>query len=250
MIFTEVGSRAHPTVILLHGGGLSDWSWKGVAEALVERYHVVTPVIDGHGEDGRTEFHSIEDSAAKLIRYIQCRLKGKVYAIGGLSIGAQIVCEVLSREPAITEYAIVESALLLPVKGVTVFTAPACGLCYGLIKRRWFPKMQAKTLCVPDEWFERYYRDSLRISKQSLINMIRSNGKYSLKRSIVDTAAKVLILVGEREAGVMRKSASLLHSTLSGSVLYVASGLKHGELSLVYPQQYVGLLEGLFAGRN
>lgn len=156
----------------------------------------------------------------------------------------------LSREPAITEYAIVESALVLPVKGVTVFTAPACGLCYGLIKRRWFSKMQAKTLCVPDEWFERYYRDSLRISKQSLINMIRSNGKYSLKQSIVDTAAKVLILVGEREAGVMRKSASLLHSTLSGSVLYVASGLKHGELSLVYPQQYVGLLEGLFAGRN
>ncbi len=46
--------------------------------------------------------------------------------------------------------------------------------------------------------------------------MIRSNGKYSLKQSIVDTAAKVLILVGEREAGVMRKSASLLHSTLSG----------------------------------
>ncbi len=57
---------------------------------------------------------------------------------------AQIVCEVLSREPAITEYAIVESALVLPVKGVTVFTAPACGLCYGLIKRRWFSKMQAK----------------------------------------------------------------------------------------------------------
>ena len=41
--------------------------------------------------------------------------------------------------------------------------------------------MQAKTLCVPDEWFERYYRDSLRISKQSLINMIRSNGKYSFE---------------------------------------------------------------------
>ena len=45
MIFTEVGSRAHSTIILLHGGGLSDSSWKGVAEALVERYHVVTPVI-------------------------------------------------------------------------------------------------------------------------------------------------------------------------------------------------------------
>ena len=77
MIFTEVGSRAHSTIILLHGGGLSDWSWKGVAEALVERYHVVTPVIDGHGEDGRTEFHSCllyTSLVAPIYRvFCQCR---------------------------------------------------------------------------------------------------------------------------------------------------------------------------------
>ncbi|HEX2985817.1 MAG TPA: hypothetical protein VHO71_03285 [Caproiciproducens sp.] len=72
MIIRETGSSEWPTIILVHGGGLSDWSWKSIAHLLNEKkYHVVTPVIDGHGDDGNEEFISIEDSAAKVIHYIQ-----------------------------------------------------------------------------------------------------------------------------------------------------------------------------------
>ncbi|MEG3029453.1 MAG: alpha/beta hydrolase [Oscillospiraceae bacterium] len=246
MIFNETGNRALPTIILLHGGGLSDWSWDKITHQLSEKYNVVTPIIDGHGEDGEEEFTTIEVCAEKVIDYIKTQLGGKVYAIGGLSIGAQIACEVLSREKNIADYAIIESALVYPIKGTTALAVPTYQLCYGLIKARWFAKLQAKTLCILPELFEKYYQDSLKITKKSLINITVSNGNYALKPSVAHTQAKVLILVGEKEIGVMKRSAELLHQTIKGSKLYIAPKYKHGEISLAHPNQYIEQLEELF----
>ena len=247
MIFKETANRQMPTIILLHGGGLSFWSLQRVVEQLQSDFHVVTPIIDGHGENGGEEFISIQDSAQKLMHYIDTEYNGKVYAIGGLSIGAQIITEVLSQRQNIAEYAIIESALVYPITGITAMTLPAYKLFYGLIKKRWFSRIQAKTLCVPAAMFEQYYQDSLKISKQSLINITLSNGSYNLKRSIADTKSKVLIIVGEKELGIMRKSAQRLHETIKSSKLYIAPAMKHGEMSLVHPAKYAELLKSFFS---
>ena len=69
-------------------------------------------------------------------------------------------------------------------------------MCYGLIKKRWFAKLQAKTLNVPDELFETYYKESSRMTKESLINITKSNGEYSISPTLCNTKAKTLILVG------------------------------------------------------
>lgn len=246
MIFKETNNKDFPTIILLHGGGLSNWSLQSIVNQLQTDFHVITPIIDGHGEDGEEEFISISDSATKLISYIDTRYKGKVFAIGGLSIGAQIVTEVLSQRENIAEYALIESALVYPIKGTTAMTIPAYKFCYGLIKKRWFSKMQAKTLCVSPDMFEQYYQDSIKISRQSLINITLSNGNYDLKSSISNTESKVLIIVGEKEIGIMKKSAKRLHDAISGSKLYIAPKMKHGEISLMYPKKYIELIKSFF----
>jgi pimeloyl-ACP methyl ester carboxylesterase len=246
MIFQETNNRNLPTIILLHGGGLSNWSLQSIANQLQTDFHVVTPIIDGHGEDGAEEFISISDSASKIISYIDKQCNGKVFAVGGLSIGAQIVVEVLWQRENIAEYALIESALVYPIKGTAAMTVPVYKFCYGLVKKRWFSKMQAKTLCVPPDMFERYYQDSIKISRQSLINITLSNGNYDLKSSISNTKSKVLIIVGEKEIGIMKKSARRLQAAISGSVLYIAPKMKHGEISLRYPQKYIELIKSFF----
>lgn len=178
---------------------------------------------------------------------MDAKYNGKIFAIGGLSLGAQIVAEVLAQRANIAQYAILESALVYPIKGIAAITVPAYKLFYGLVRRRWFSRMQAKMLCVPADMFEQYYQDSLKISKQSLINITRSNGNYNLKESISDAKSKVLIIFGEKEIEVMRKSAQRLHKAIPESELYIAPAMKHGEMSLVYPAKYVELLKSLFA---
>lgn len=246
MLFKEFGNKNMPVIIFLHGGGLSWWSWKSQIEALQKDYYIVTPIIDGYGDDWNNTFVSIKESAEQVINYIKGDCNGKVFAICGLSIGAQIIVEILSQECDIAENAVIESALVYPMKMSSKLTVPMCKLCYGLIKKRWFAKLQAKQLNVPDELFENYYEDSLRMTKESLINSMKSNSDYSISSTLRKTKAKTLILVGEKELSVMKKSATLLHDTIKGSFLEVIEKSGHGEISLVHPDKYLDLLQHFF----
>ena len=246
MLFIENGKTELPVIILLHGGGLSYWALNDIIELLKNDYHIITPIIDGHGEDGGNGFISIEDSAKKLIEYIERQFKGKVFALGGLSIGAQIVIEALSQNENAAEYVILESALVLPVAGTKALTVPVIKFSYGLIKNKWFSKMQAKTLFIPENMFEQYYNDSLKISEQSLVNIILSNGSYSIKPNIENINSKVLILAGEKEINLIKKSAKILNQKIKNSELKYIKNAGHGELSMKYPDEFVKIIKNFF----
>ena len=247
MIFKETKNKELPTVIILHGGGLSCWALADIVKLLQVDYHILTPIIDGYGEDCDNTFISIEDSSKKLAAYIERHCDGKVYALCGLSIGAQIVVEALTQSENIAEFAIIESALVLPIKGTKALTVPAFRMSYGLIKFKWFAKLQARTLFVPEDKFEQYYSDSMRISRQSLINTTLSNGTYMLRDGISKTKVKVLLIVGEKEINLMIKSAKLLNANIPNSELRVMHNMGHGELSMAHPAEYVRILKGFFA---
>ena len=239
MLFKEFGEPGKPVAVLLHGGGLSWWAGEEVIGLLREKYRVVAPILDGHGEDGAREFVSIEDSAAKLIAYIDERCGGRVKLLTGVSLGAQIAAEALSQRRDVAQHAVIESALVIPMKALTNITVLANKFLCGLLRQRWFARAQAKALGLPDDMFQRYYDDSLRLSRQTLINIARANGNYALKPAIKETSARVLVVVGQKELRVMRSSAQMLNEAIGGSRLFVAEGMRHGELSLRHPDDYV-----------
>ena len=246
MKFYDFGKKNLPVFVLLHGGGLSWWSFQNIIDELQDQYHLVVPVINGHGEEGKTEFVSIEDSADKLIAYLDANFGGRVFAIGGLSLGAQITVEVLSRREDIAEFAVIESALCHPMKSIPIFAKPMFHLFYGLIRQKWFSFLQAKSLGIPEEMFESYYHDSLKISKQSLTHLSVSNSLYDCKPGLKNSRAKALIIVGSKEPVPVKESSQKLHGILPESQLYLAQGMKHGELSLSHPIQYISLVSDFF----
>ena len=58
--------------------------------------------------------------------------------LGGLSLRGQIALEILSQKKDACQYALLESALVVPSKFTYAMIKPAFGGCYGLIKHRWF----------------------------------------------------------------------------------------------------------------
>ena len=140
MLVQEFGKKNSDVILLLHGGGLSWWNYREAAQRLVERYHVVLPVLDGHADSGVT-FTTIEDNAARLISCIDAHFGGQVLLLGGLSLGGQIAVEMLSQRKDICRYALIESALVKPSKLTASMIGPTFGMSYGLVKQKWFAKL-------------------------------------------------------------------------------------------------------------
>ena len=61
---------------------------------------------------------------------------------------------------------------------------PAFGMSYGLIRQKWFAKMQAAYLGIPQKLFDDYYRDTCKISKEDMIAFLKSNSAYSIKPAL------------------------------------------------------------------
>jgi len=236
--YVEYGKKNSKEIILLHGGGLSWWNYKEVAELLQSDYHVILPILDGHSESDR-DFTIIEDNAKEIIKFIDDQFDGSVFLIGGLSLGGQILVEILSQRKDICQNAIVESALVIPSKFTYAMIKPAFGSCYGLIRRKWFSKLQFMSLHIKPDLFEDYYRDTCGISKENMISFLQENSMYSLKESIRECSANVHIFVGEKENHAMRKSATIIHEELVNSVLHVLPNMYHGEFSINHAKEYV-----------
>ena len=236
MIVKEYGKYNKDIIMLLHGGGLSWWNYEEVSEILKSNYHVILPILDGHSGSDR-DFTSIENNANEIIEYIDNNYNGNVKLIGGLSLGAQILLDILSKRDNICEYAIIESALVCPMKMTNILIESSINMSYGLINKKWFSKLQFKSLKIKKELFDKYYIDSSNITKNNMISFLKANSNYHLK-NIKTNKSKSIVIVGSKERPIMIKSAKRIHDELINSELEILSGYYHGDLSINHPNEY------------
>ena len=244
MKIIEYGKGNRDVIMLLHGGGLSWWQYREAAELLQDMYHVVLPVLDGHAESGR-DFTGIEDNAAALIAYIDQHFGGSVLLLGGLSLGAQIAAEMLTQRADVCRYAVLESALVLPMKLTHWLVKPMIGMSSGLIQQDWFSALQFKALGIKEELRAEYVRDTRKITPGNLIAFLKASTAYLFKPDISRTQAKVFIFVGQKEAPKMIRSARRLHAAVAGSVMEIKQQMKHGDFSINHAAEYAKTIRNI-----
>jgi len=244
MVYREYGNNNSRTVILLHGGGLSWWNYREAAELLQDSFRVILPVLDGHaGSDA--PFTSIENNSAEIIGFIREHLGGRVFLAGGLSLGAQILLEMLSQQGSICEHAIIESAAVIPSALTNRLIAPAFGCSYPLVKHRWFSELQFRSLHMKKELFEDYYRDTCAIAKKDMIAFMQANTAYAAKQSLSECTAAVHLYYGGKEVRQIKRSAGLIKQLIPGCTVQELPGLFHGELSLNDAAGYADIIRSL-----
>ena len=179
----------------------------------------------------------LKSNANEIIEYIDNNYNGNVKLIGGLSLGAQILLDILSKRDNICEYAIIESALVCPMKMTNRLIESSINVSYGLINKKWFSKLQFKSLKIKEELFDKYYIDSSNITKDNMISFLKANSNYHLK-NIKTNKSKSIVIVGSKERPIMIKSAKIIHDELINSELEILSGYYHGDLSINHPNEY------------
>ena len=247
MKYQEFGKDNKETVMLLHGGGLSWWNYREEAKLLENSYHVILPILDGHAGSDRP-FTTIEENASEILSFVDAHLNGSVLLMGGLSLGGQILLELLSRRGDICAYALVESAAVLPSKLTNALIAPAFGSSYGLIGNRSFAKLQFRSLHMKPELFEDYYRDTCRIKKQDMIAFMKANTSYALKDAFREASAEIHVYVGEKETGEILRSAQAICRMYPSCTLHRMQNMRHGEFSINHADRYADAVRQIVHG--
>src|SRR5699024_1707642 len=124
---------------------------------------------------------------------------------------------ILSRKNDICDYAIVESALAVPMKTTYKMIRPTFSMSYGLISKKWFSKMQFNSLRIRKDLFDDYYRDTCKIEKEDMISFMEAN---------------------------------LIHQKIKGSKIEILPNYYHGDFSINHPQQYIVAINELIVNKN
>lgn len=242
MNYKEYGTNNKEIIILIHGGGLSWWNYKEAALILSSSYHIILPILDGHASSD-APFTSIENNAKEIISFIDNNCSGKVLLIGGLSLGGQILLEMLSQRKDICKYSLIESASVHPSKFTNALIGPSFSLSYGLIKNKNFSKLQFKSLHIKENLFDDYYRGTCLIQKSDMISFMKASTSYSLKDEIKNTDSFVYIFYGEKEVRSIKKSSKLINDKIKNSIITSIPKLYHGEFSINHPDIYVDTIQ-------
>jgi len=219
MKFHEFGDKNLPPIILIHGGGSSWWNYLRQARILSKEYRIILPTLNGHGEEYQLDYVSTEDSALEILDYIKANCGGKLFAIGGVSLGGQIAMELLSLD------------------GKLMFNKFSCKLQLSMMNKL-YPK-----LAYPEEIKAYYSEDLPRTPVKTLVTIYKTYmGHYKLKDTISASKAQVLYIYGEKELNCVKESAKLFHQLHSNTILYEAKGYNHGYLSAYLPQEWIDLV--------
>jgi len=232
------GCENNETIVFLHGGGLGPWCFDSQAQLLREKYRVLLPVLDGHAGSDHP-FDSVRNCAERVIDYIDAHCGGRVKAICGLSLGAQVAAQMLALRGDICEYALLESASVVPSRLTAALVDPMFRVSFGLIRKPWFAKLQFRYLRIREALFPDYYKDTCALRAEDLIAFTKASAQFSLPKGLDACTARVCVVCGAREQRSVKRSANLLHSRLQDSVLRFLPKLRHGEYALNHPQQYV-----------
>ena len=249
MQFREFGEAKRETIVLLHGGGLSWWNYRETAEMLKNEFHIILPILDGHAGSDRP-FTSIEENAAEIISWIDAHCGGSVLLIGGLSLGGQILLEMLSQRRNLCSCALVESAAVIPSRLTNALIAPVFGCSYGLIQNRSFARLQFQSLHIRPELFEDYYRDTCQIKKSDMVTFMKATTAYALKDTIRSSKANVRVYYGGKEPAEIKRSAELIGKKLPASQLHCFRDFYHGEFSINHAQDYADTIRQMLVSRQ
>ncbi|MDF2944452.1 MAG: multidrug transporter [Herbinix sp.] len=241
MKFYEYGDRQLPQIMLIHGGGNSSWMFEKQALQLQKDYCVILPVLDGHGEEKSITYSSTQEQANKIIHYIDEMCGGHLFAIGGASLGSQIAMEVLSRRTDFINKAILESGICtakprLAKMVCNKWMIKAMSISYNM---KWMVRWSCRQYGWPEELLNQFIEDAKALSDESNVNLYHTYLNYNIPKSLSNTKAKVLLLYGSKEKGMMKKDVLEAAKTIPESIVEELVGYNHCGFSLGNPIGYV-----------
>lgn len=226
LYYSESGPKTAPTIVFLHGGGVSGWMWTPQVQVLSSEYHCLVPDLPEHGGSRDMQPFTMVNAADGVAELIRCRAHSGQAHVVGLSLGAQVLVQLLSGNSRLVDHAVVSSALLRPVPGMSL--APPLVRLFDPMKNFHFMiRANMKATHVPTKYFQQFREDTRRQTPSSLRHLLDANASFRLPETLTGVTSPVLVVVGEKEYKVMKESAADLVRVIPNARGYLAQNLPH-----------------------
>lgn len=195
--YEEKGTIGAPTIVFIHGGGLTGEIWNNQIKHFND-YHCIVVDLPEHGRSANIKPFTFKDSAKYIADIIkECATNGKAHVVGH-SLGGIILFELLSRNEELIDHAIVASGNLRPTFLYKLFSMTL--LCKMM---SFFSTRNKENTYATTEMYQRMY-------KEAASNLRIPDGLDEVK-------TRTLLIAGEREPKVLKKSNEDLLNILENS---------------------------------
>ncbi len=207
------GSEAKAAIVFLHGGGVGGWMWKPQVERLGRSYRCLLLDLPGQGRSRAAGPFSHARAAEMTAELIRREVKGGKAHVVGLSEGAQVAVELLSRAPEIVDHAVVSSALLHPVPGQWMYTRGMLAWSYRLAMAplrgsdAWIRLNMKYSAGLPETYFAEFKRSFVETTEEEFVEMLYAGLHYRLPHGLERAQARTLVICGVKEYAAMKTSA-------------------------------------------
>ena len=211
-------------VVLLHGGNVANWMWEPQLPAVADRL-TLTPHLPGFGDRVDERWPGLAGAADDLAARIRS-LTGDERSVDlvGLSLGGVVALHLAARQPDLVASVLTSGAAVLRVGGAARATS---ALQLALWHRRWFWKAQAITFGLPADSHEPYVAHGVSIRRDTAEAMLAEVYAGGIPAGLGDYPGRMLLVAGEREPAVMRRSLEALRRTVPHADTRIAPGMHH-----------------------
>jgi pimeloyl-ACP methyl ester carboxylesterase len=222
-IFESGNSQGIPFV-LVHGGAGGVWTWDETVKFLSD-FHCLLPELPEHGSSQSNGPFTIASTAQSILHLIREHVPGGKAHIFGLSVGGQIVVEMLARSPETLLSAVISGAQLLPLPGyrLGIYSEHMMALIYWLgihlwkHNDAWIHWNMRTSAGIPDTFFERFKRNFQNLTRDSWAHVMSENYRYRVPQGLEKANLPVLLIAGAHETSDIQPTNRLLRSLLPHS---------------------------------
>ena len=222
MLFTSVyGDPTHPTILFLHGGGGAGWMWKPQVEALKQDFHLLVPDLPEHGRSAAILPFSIAGSVDRIAELIRTQARGAKAHVVGLSEGAQVAVALLAAAPGLVDHAILSSALVRKMPGISWFGSGTWAAMYRAIqplnKYIWWARLNMRSNGIPAQYLPEMLETYKTLTAQAFAHIIVENQKFRLPPGLEKVAAPTLVVAGRKEYKDIHQSVRDVAAAIPGA---------------------------------
>jgi pimeloyl-ACP methyl ester carboxylesterase len=247
----EFGIENGPVVVLLHAFGMHWSMWRRIVDELKDDYRVFVPSLEGHEDENRTTFTTVEHNARAVIDWLEANGCNEIYGLIGVSLGGAIAIDIVGARRLSVANAIFDAGIVPLGKGGFAERLEVASNLLVFYGAHCLPLMKMISLADvyggPDQ-IRTLHATMKSISWRTARNVFYGVDSYALPAEPLDVDTRATYWYGSREEAERGPMAERLRKIFPRLTTQVFEGYRHAQLCLGDPERFVASARRFFAG--